>query len=735
MTARLDIRMDPAQVDAAVQGTADNVSGLAAEFAKLGPEAAKFASEVAKSYAQLQRDNAKLRGELAKVNDGTREQQREQVRLKKVASEAIEAQLTPADRVRKKQEDLTAAYKAGLLTLEQYTAATNEAGQAVEDMGDSGASAIKSLGGQLLGLLGASASIAGVADQVKAVFEEAKRMRDEQAGTQMSAAVAQAEVVKMLGDPESAGQFLKQSETARSDSGFQDSDAWNTAAANVLSATAGNQELTLSILKTIAPLQKNKPAELSALSGAVADIATLQNATSEEDVQKVFSMIIESIGQSRITSYQAFKEAAQATAAAIQTDAAAQEEITGGGADATERARAIREAQAAFAAVGGAIKDPTGATTKTAVAALATQLESFLPEQDVVVPLSDEDRAVLEAKIAKLREDVTAFDSRAAEAELPDATVAAPTDAERTAADAKRQQVTALEQKLTGLETQGTGMRTLAERIQAIQESPELQAKFFETAAFERPVMPVIRSLLTNKQGEAATRFEAAKDKIGTDETTYQRTVDAVRTATPHLQLQEGSRSAESAIAGYDMAATAAGSRAQIEKLVNEALDRSRSQEGMFTRWSLGKQQSVQSSRAMAMEDSDQANRFNLARLIMRREQIAGDGVRGRGLEQDKQREINRYVGLEEHLSMQQLRDMAGIAGTPQDQARLQGLDEEERKSVELLDQVVKQLLRIAEQTERATAAGQRTADALTIAPGAGATAAAAVPPVQRLGR
>lgn len=955
MTAKLDIRMDPAQVDAAVKGTKNNVSQLAGEFAKLGPEAAKFAAEIAKSYAQLQRDNAKLRTEVAKANDGTREQQREQARLKTIAQEAIDAQLGPADRIRKKQEDLTAAHKAGLLTLEQYNAATKRVSDSLDDMSDSGTDALKSIGSQFLSLVGLSATVAGIADKVREALEDAKRLQQEQATSQMNAAVAQAEVVKMLGDPTAAGTFLSRSETARTESGFQDVDAWNTAAANVLSATAGDQELTLSILKTIAPLQKNKPAELSALTGAVADIATLQGAVSEKDVQQVFSMVIEAIGQSRITNYQAFKEAAAATAAALQTDSAAQAEITGAdgsraireaqaataaiggtiqdstgqagqtaigeltrqletllperdvvtpvsdekrgrlqgqlaslsqavaefetrraaepdavsaedqatvdaqraeiaklqqqlagvqrqgtglrtlaerieavqaspelqaqlfqqaqfeapalpamrnlltdsqsaeaqrwkqaqddllaaqGDDNTQRARAIREAQAAFAAVGGAIKDPMGSQTKTAIAALATQLEAFLPTQDVVVSLSDEERANTEARIAKLTEEVAAFDAQkaaAAEGISPedqatadakreqlahlraqkpryatdqarinaqareleneladfDAQVKAremPTEAQASAAEAKRQQIAGLQKKLTGVETEGSGLQTLAERIRAVQESPELQAKFFEKAAFERPVMPVIRSLLTNRQSEAAQRFEAASGKIGVDATVYERTLEALRTATPQLNLQERAKTSEALASAFDIANTGAGIKTKAEEIMESGLRRSRRGWTIADWWNenapLGGTSSFMGTFDRAAKEGPiQAVNEAQKQLLIRRAEIAG-------IPQPRIRYRTDEQVVTEMRRVEAKTDFSGA-----DRQRIKTLPEDQQKMVELLTGLLKELQGLREEAQRTNANTSRTADALTIAPGSGASVQAAQPSPQRLGR
>jgi len=62
-------------------------------------------------------------------------------------------------------------------------------------------------------------------------------------------------------------------------------------------------------------------------------------------------------------------------------------------------------------------------------------------------------------------------------------------------------------------------------------------------------------------------------------------------------------------------------------------------------------------------------------------------------------------------------------------------LPEEQRKQVELLNGLLAELKALREQAEATKRANERTADALTIAPGAGASAAAAQPPVQRLGR
>jgi predicted nucleic acid-binding Zn-ribbon protein len=674
----------------------NEVQRLRAQFEGSASPLEKYTQRLADAQENLRR---------GKISGATYEQQLRELRGEFATS--TEA----ADRYKAQIAALDEAKRRGAITTEEYTRAMEEAGEETQSLMDNAPAGLNSITQSLAALVTGSLSVGAIVSQIRAAMEEAKALREEQNRKQMDVGEAQGETLKMLGAVETpeAEKFLSSVQQVGEDTKFKDMTQLYLAAADTLSATAGDQEMTLAILKQAAPLFKNRPDQISEFAGAVADLATIQGAKSDEEIKGVISTVLSTTGQARITSLSGFKEIARGIAGAVVSD-------TSG-----EKDRAIAEAGAVAAAIGGAIKDPNGAMTGTATSGLASQLERLLPEKDIVESVSDERRAELLDRQAKTREKLAGLEA-GGESDTP-------------AANLAREQLKSIDQQLAGVVRRGTGLRTMSERMQAVQQDVNLQRQFFEgdasqnisAAAFEGPVKPVIRELLTNPQSESAQRFQTAQRAITSDTSSYDQMVRNLQEASPQIRLQQRSSEAESLIENYDLRATEAGNREAIDKQVNDALDRARSTEGLLTRWTLGSQQSVQASRAAAMDD-DQANRFNIARLIMRREEIAGEGVRGRGLATEKQREINRYVGSEDQLTIDQLRKFASISSSPEDQTRLAKLDEEERKSIQLLDQMVQTLLRIAD-------SNAEMADREVRGPQVGASAAAAVPSSQRLSR
>jgi len=227
--------------------------------------------------------------------------------------------------------------------------------------------------GQLKAMIGGYASLQGAIALVNSGLAEQKRISQEINRVQMSAADAQAEVVKNLGNvsTEHATKFLKDVEEISKKSGAPSVAPVYVAAAQTLSAV-GDEQLTKSILEKTLPFFKSKPEELPTFAGAVGDLAKIAKASSPEEIERVVSLVLSSQKYSRGATLESFQNVAPAVAAVSAVD-------TG-----TDRIRSIKEGLAFSAAISSAIADPDLALTKTATAEVATALAELLPEKDVL---------------------------------------------------------------------------------------------------------------------------------------------------------------------------------------------------------------------------------------------------------------------------------------------------------------------------------------------------------------
>lgn len=707
-------------------------------------QAARLRAEFGATASPVDQYRQKLAGlveQLRRNQIGDRQYQDEVRRLR----EQFGGSTTAAQRYQAQLDLVKQRLADGKGAAHQYGTAMRAANDETTKTYQAAPAAIGAITGQLTGLVSGMLSVGGIISQIRAVMEEAKQLRNEQLAKQMTVGEAQGETVKMLGQvstPE-ADRFLAAVAAVGQETKFKDTTALYLAAADTLSATASNQELTLTVLKQAAPLFRARPQQIGEFAGAVADLATIQGAKTEQDVKGVVSEVLSVTSQARITSLAAFKEAAAAIAGATVTD-------TG-----EDRGRAVREAGAAFAAIGGAIKDPEGALTKTATSMLATQLERLLPEKDIVGPVSDQRRAELLREQARLQEkiktaedgtgSVKAANLRKAQADLadverkaqearepgkdsrgklitPDAIEIEKLDAQAeqlrekikdmeqgkdagVAADAAevdlaRQRLKMIDQQLTGVIRKGTGAQTLAERVAMVQESPELQRLFFEgdqqqgvgEASFSGPIEPVIRELLTRRDSEAAQRFATAQKSISADTGAYDQLVKNLQEASPQLRLQQQAVAGAALTEGFDVSATAAARRAKVDELATEALIRSRQGESLLFQMTDSVIQSLGTG-AQNFDTDQEAIDARIAQVLQRRERLAGGGVIGRGL---SEQQVDQ-MGTSDQWRGERLRSVAAIAGSQPDAARLAKLDGEQRKTVEYLDQMIRTLLQIAE--------------------------------------
>ncbi|MCA9222075.1 MAG: hypothetical protein KDA71_17220, partial [Planctomycetales bacterium] len=239
------------------------------------------------------------------------------------------------------------------------------------------------------------------------------------------------------------------------------------------------------------PLLRNKLAELPDFAGAVGDLASIVGADSQEEIRRTVGLVLTTQSQARIQSLDAFRNAAPALAAVATTDSG------------DDRIRALREGGALFAAIGGAIKDPEGALTKTATAEVATALQELLPEKDIKNVQGDTIR-------------------------------------------------------------KGTGLQTLGERLARLQGDETLQREFlqgsdtFQKASFRGPIAPVVAELISRPDSEAAKRFQTAFTKVQDDPEIVNQMLRNLSDASPQLQTAGISRQAASNIESMQLTPGAA---------------------------------------------------------------------------------------------------------------------------------------------------------------------------------
>ena len=208
-------------------------------------------------------------------------------------------------------------------------------------------------------------SVHAAAKLVTEEMELQRRLAREAKMAAISLADSQAAVAKNIGDvsDEAFQAFVNRVQNIAVDTGFQSPSQLNVAASGLLSATAGNQELTLELLKTAAPFFKDAPEQLGVFASRMGDI---MKATGSSNAKETMALMLAIQGQSRFEDLSAFGNVAPALKASVVTQ------------QGVDRTQATREAAALFAAIGGAIGDTEGAVTKTAVANLSANLERVI---------------------------------------------------------------------------------------------------------------------------------------------------------------------------------------------------------------------------------------------------------------------------------------------------------------------------------------------------------------------
>lgn len=228
-------------------------------------------------------------------------------------------------------------------------------------------SALSQLKTQLAQVVGGYGGVQGAIQAVTRAWQNQERIARASADAALAAANAQASVIKNIGDvsAKTTSAFIADVEKTAYRAGMPSANPALEAAASILSATGGDRAKTLGILGTAAPFFRDKPEDLPAFGGSLADVMKISQGTPE----KAAALMLSIFGQARFTELGAFKNVTSALAAG---------EVVAPG----DRMRALRESGALVAGVGGRIADPEAAKTGTAVANLMANLRTAAPELD-----------------------------------------------------------------------------------------------------------------------------------------------------------------------------------------------------------------------------------------------------------------------------------------------------------------------------------------------------------------
>lgn len=564
----------------------------------------------------------RLTDSLNQNSDAYRNQQAEAKRLDDVARRVMESQTTGAQRTQAHLAEVKKAHESGRLTLAQYQAEVRRANSETGGLSGAASKMVGDWRGAFASLIGGVTSItAGVMfaiDQARQASEEAKQLRGEQKAKQLTVAEAQGEVQKMIGDKPAAG-FLADVQKIAQESKFGDLRAATQAAADTLSATRGNEQLTKQVLKYALPLQRNKPEEIPEVAGAIADLSRFMEADSEAKVKQAASLVVSAVGQARITSYADFKEAAASMAAANAASTA------------EDKVETVRQSAAIWAGLSQQLADKSGAQTKTAFAGLVATMEKLAPEKDKLVAVEDTQRAELEAKrihlqtkldaTRKQQEDQTpekiGLKRQALDAEIADLDKQIGTKRHttgkhvpltqedlakaklrrdelatrrerlgtgktaedfQTEVDAIQAEMGKVDAKLTGEVRKGTGLKDTWSRVQAMWRDESLQQQFRETiekGGFRAPAKLAMRQL-ADPNSALSKELTGAMAGTVADTGAFDRLVGRLQTETPQLAIKTRESEAAAQIERFDVGADLSARRAQVAKVLEDSLIRTR---------------------------------------------------------------------------------------------------------------------------------------------------------------
>jgi hypothetical protein len=300
--------------------------------------------------------------------------------------------------VQKFDADTSAVEKALEKVSSKYdalAAKVSEVGKRSKQSTDDTTTSITNYAAGLAKAAGAALSLQTALGLVTQQMEKQKKINEEISRGAITIGQSQSAVGQMIGavGPGELDAFLGKLREIQKNTAFGSIAQLNLAAADTLSATGGNQQMTLDILRAAAPIMRSDPGNLGTVSAGIADVM----GTSGLSAMDATALANTALGQSRMTQLGSFKEVAKA--------------IGGGsslfGADREDAAKIIA---GLFGTMSRASKDPDGATTKTSVIAMLKSLEKFGGEGTFEQRLSTVQRGIADGSIseAKLMEGIDA---------------------------------------------------------------------------------------------------------------------------------------------------------------------------------------------------------------------------------------------------------------------------------------------------------------------------------------
>jgi hypothetical protein len=217
------------------------------------------------------------------------------------------------------------------------------------------------------------AGFAGILAGVNQELRETARLQEKSADTQVAVADAQAAVIKNLTgvSSEQRKRFLEQVADVAVATRFQDLGALNLAAAAGVSASAGDQQVTLDAIAKASRLSRDRPHELPILSGAAIDIS---KSTGRARADENLGFLMSAGTQARIEE---LKKQAENIAPAV---------ISGVATVRGDRQQAAIDVAAFFAAASNLAGDKQGDPTRTFTTSFTAQLRDFFEKgQEVTI--------------------------------------------------------------------------------------------------------------------------------------------------------------------------------------------------------------------------------------------------------------------------------------------------------------------------------------------------------------
>jgi hypothetical protein len=211
----------------------------------------------------------------------------------------------------------------------------------------------------------------------------------------MATAGSQADIARNMAagtTPEQMQAFVGELRKINKEAAFGNIDELQAAAASVLSATGGDEQLTLQMLRAGAQIFRDKPTDLATFAGGMGDVAGAAGISGEEAAALMVAMQ----GQSRMTQLAASKHAV----VAVKSGMSHMGDLP--------RIQAAEEIMGLFAGLTVASGDAEGAETKTSTITLLKKLAELGGEGSTQERL-DRVRARIAGGDLKLQEVLSGF--------------------------------------------------------------------------------------------------------------------------------------------------------------------------------------------------------------------------------------------------------------------------------------------------------------------------------------